>query len=285
MSYERGFAWRGGWRNELLTLNASARLASSAEGLRGTACLRAGDREYFSLGYVKGDIASLAPLGGEADERCERTIAWWRGWASHCRFVGQERDAVLRSVVTLKLLTFCLSGAVVAAATTSLPEAVGAGRNWDYRYCWLRDAGLAMSAFVGLGFHAEAKAYLDWLLHATRLTWPRLNVLYDIYGRTQLREHKLAHFGGYRHSRPVRIGNDAIDQLQLDVYGQVIVAADLVAGGGHRLDRTEQRMLRGFGDVVCKIWRKSDNGIWEIPIRGVNIPSRRSFAGWHWTGF
>ena len=265
MTHQRGFGWRGAWSNELLVLNTEARLTSTAKGLCGASRLRAGEREYFSLAYVKRDVASVAPLGRQADERCESTLAWWRDWASQCRFEGQERDAVLRSVVTLKLLTSCLSGALVAAATTSLPEALGAERNWDYRYCWMRDAGLAMSAFIGLGFHAEAKAYLDWLLHATRLTWPRLNVLYDIYGRTHLREYQLPHFSGFRHSRPVRIGNNAIDQVQLDAYGQVIMAADAFADGGHELDRTEQRMLRSFGEVVCKIWREPDNGIWEIP--------------------
>ncbi|WP_027574430.1 glycoside hydrolase family 15 protein [Bradyrhizobium sp. WSM1743] len=267
MSYRCGFGWRGDWANELIVLNTKAELVPSGTGLSGNMCLRTGERQHFSLAYVRGDVASVAPLGLEADERCEHTTTWWRNWTLQCSFDGRERDSVLRSAVTLKLLTSCLSGALIAAPTTSLPEAIGAKRNWDYRYCWMRDAGLAMNAFIGLGFHAEAEAYLNWLLHATRLTWPRLNLVYDTYGRTHLREQKLAHLSGYRHSQPVRIGNNAVDQLQLDAYGQVIVAADAFASGGQELDATEQRMLRGFGDVICKIWREPDNGIWEIADR------------------
>jgi GH15 family glucan-1,4-alpha-glucosidase len=264
-NYQSRLGWRWQWANELLLLNAHAQLTRSASGLQGRRLLHAGQREYFSLTYVKDDVASVAPLGTEAEERCARTLAWWRGWARQCRFAGRERDAVIRSAITLKLLNSCLSGALIAAATTSLPETLGGSRNWDYRYCWMRDAGLTMSAFIGLGFHGEGPAYLDWLLHATRLSWPRLNVLYDIYGRTQLREQQLDHLGGYRRSLPVRVGNNASDQLQLDAYGQVILAADVFAGAGHELDATEQRMLRGFGKTVCEIWREPDNGIWEIP--------------------
>jgi GH15 family glucan-1,4-alpha-glucosidase len=257
--------WCCDWGDELLLLNSGVRLTQHGASLRGTVRLAAGMREHLSLGYVGRDIGTIASLGAEADARCQRTIAWWQDWSKDCRFDGPEREIVLRSAIVLKLLTFCLSGAVVAAPTTSIPETLGGDRNWDYRYCWLRDAGLTMTAFVELGFHQEASTYLGWLLHATRLRRPRLNVLYDVYGRTNVNARKLDWLSGYRNSRPVRVGNDATTQFQLDVYGQVIAAAQSYAAAGYELDPIEAHMLAAFGKVVCKQWREPDNGIWEIP--------------------
>ncbi|MGY3622554.1 glycoside hydrolase family 15 protein [Bradyrhizobium sp. USDA 10063] len=200
-------------------LNSRVRLVECGSSLRGAVRLNAGRREHLSLAYVARDIGTIAPLGAEADRRCERTIAWWRNWSKTCQFDGLEKEVVLRSAITLKLLTFCLSGAVVAAATTSIPETIDGQRSVDYRYCWLRDAGLTMSAFLGLGFHHKDSMYLGWLLHATRLSRPDLSILYDVYGRTNLRQRTLTWLTGYYNSSPVRTGNDAIEQVQLDVYG------------------------------------------------------------------
>ena len=260
----RGKDWLCTWRDQLLLLRTDRPLEARGDGAGGRIRLLAGERLCFSLSHEKGDIAILLPLDGPASARVGATAAWWEGWAGACSCAGRHRDAVLRSALTLKLMTFALSGAVVAAPTTSLPEWIGGGRNWDYRYCWLRDAALTMRAFTSLGLSGEAGAFLRWLLHATALTRPRLGVMYDIFGRTGLTESELDHLGGYRGSRPVRIGNGACDQLQLDVYGGVIAAAAEYAGSGGTLQRDQRRLLAGFGRIVCGIWREPDHGIWEI---------------------
>jgi GH15 family glucan-1,4-alpha-glucosidase len=266
--------WCYRWSNEILVLASDVELERAADALHGVIRIRAGDRIHLSLGYVKGDIGVLSLLGPAADDRLARTLDWWRGWSGGCRYDGRYKKAVLRSAVTLKLLSFALSGAITAAPTTSLPEAIGADRNWDYRYCWLRDAGMTTQAFIELGFHDEAGAFLGWLLHATRLTWPELQVMYDVYGRGRPREKELAHFEGYRGSRPVRIGNRAGSQRQLDVYGEVIFAANAYVEGGGTLEPVERRMLAGFGQVVCQQWRQPDQSIWELRRRG----SQHSFS-------
>jgi GH15 family glucan-1,4-alpha-glucosidase len=260
----RRLGWFYGWRNELLHVQSEIDLTLDISALNGTFSVSSGQRRYFSLSYSQSEPAIIPLLREEADERLNRTTTWWRGWSHQIVYSGLHRDAVVRSAVTLKLLSFSLSGAIVAAPTTSLPEAIGSGRNWDYRYCWLRDAGLTMQALIGLGIKEDAGAFLDWLLHATRLTWPKLKIMYDIYGRTGLDERELPHLAGYRDSRPVRIGNGAHTQQQLDVYGEVILAAYTYAADGGVIDKAGARMLAGLGKVVHDIWREPDSGIWEV---------------------
>jgi GH15 family glucan-1,4-alpha-glucosidase len=259
--------WSCTWSDELFLLQAEAPLimvGGTTRAVVGRVRVAAGRKLRFSLCYAKGDIGVIAPLGEQADDRLRATLTWWDSWSGQCIYDGPHREHVIRSAITLKLMTFTLSGAVVAAPSTSLPEWIGAARNWDYRYCWVRDAALTMRAFTGLGFQSEAASFLHWLLHATRLTWPKLQIMYDVYGRTNLQERELDHLRGYRGSRPVRIGNGAHRQIQLDVYGGLIFAArDFVEKGG-RLQDDEARLLVGFGKTVCKQWRDPDSGIWEV---------------------
>jgi GH15 family glucan-1,4-alpha-glucosidase len=232
-----------------------------------TACtlvrIRGGDRKYLALTYSEDAPAVVPLLGDVARARIERSARWWREWAERCTYRGPYREAVVRSALALKLMAYAPSGAVVAAPTTSLPEHLGGVRNWDYRYCWLRDASLTLRALFALGYDEEAVAFMSWMLHATRLTWPRLQVLYDVFGEANLPERELSHLEGHAGSRPVRIGNDAHGQLQLDVYGEVIDAVFRFAERGGRLDRDTSRLLDELGHTVCKHWRDPDEGIWE----------------------
>jgi GH15 family glucan-1,4-alpha-glucosidase len=261
-----GCTWS--WGNELLTLKTDAPLSSasdtSATALDARVTIAAGTKYSFSLCYAKGDIGCSAPLGVASEQRLASTLEWWKQWARRCSYDGPYRSAVIRSALAVKLMTYSLSGGVIAAPTTSLPEALGGSRNWDYRYCWMRDAALTMRAFTDLGFKEEARAFFAWLLHTTRLTWPKLQVLYDVHGRTDVPEFELPNWEGYARSKPVRIGNGAAEQLQLDTYGGVLSAAlDYVRSGGE-VQADEAKLLAGFGRSVLKLWMEPDNGIWEI---------------------
>jgi len=225
--------------------------------------LAAGDVARFSLSHAEESPAVLPCLGDEASERIRISKDWWEQWAGQVSYNSRYRDAVVRSALTLKLLTYAPSGAIVAAATTSLPERIGGKLNWDYRYCWLRDASLTVRALIGLGCWAEAESFMNWALNATRLTQPELRILYTVYGENAPRERLLQHLRGYKDSRPVRIGNQAREQLQLDVYGEVLDAVSQMAFHGQGFDRTTQKMLTEIGKYVVKNWRRPDEGIWE----------------------
>jgi len=193
----------------------------------------------------------------------ERDEHGWRRWAEGLVAAPGHREVVVRSLITLQLLTYSPSGAPVAAPTTSLPEHIGGSRNWDYRYAWPRDASIGIAAFLGAGKEREAKAFLAWLLHASRLARPRLPALFTLDGRPGPRERDLAGWPGYAGSRPVRAGNGASDQHQLDGYGWVLDAAWLLTDAGHRLDGETWRAMRGFADRVASTWHLRDAGIWE----------------------
>jgi GH15 family glucan-1,4-alpha-glucosidase len=202
--------------------------------------------------------AAAAWAALSADERA------WRAWCDGIDEDLPHRDMVLRSLLTLRLLTYSPTGAPVAAPTTSLPEDPGGIRNWDYRYAWPRDASIGIGAFLGVGKDQEARRFMAWLLHATRLYRPRLPVLLTIHGRHPVSEREFSGWPGYADSRPVRRGNGAADQHQLDGYGWVLDAAWLLTNAGHRLYAETWRAMAGFADTVATHWREPDAGIWEV---------------------
>ncbi len=222
-----------------------------------------GQKLQFSLTYSEEAPAVLPPLGDSTEQGIKRSVEWWQQWAARASYDGPYREAVVRSALALKLLTYAPSGAILAASTTSLPERLGSNLNWDYRYCWLRDASLTIRALLGLGYREEAADFMEWMLIATRLTSPELRIMYTVFGETAPREHELPWLQGYNNSRPVRVGNGARHQLQLDVYGEVIDAAAQYAFHGGQFNRDMQKALLGFANYVIKNWDCPDEGIWE----------------------
>jgi GH15 family glucan-1,4-alpha-glucosidase len=203
------------------------------------------------------------PAREQVERRLEATIAYWRRWATQRSYDGPWRDAVIRSALALKLLFHASSGAIAAAASASLPEAIGGERNWDYRFCWVRDSAFTLDALLQLGCPSEAEAFFWWLLHASQLSHPRLQVLYRLDGGERASERTLE-LDGYRGSRPVRVGNDAAAQTQLDIYGDLLQTALIYTEAGGRLDRETGRRLGEIADLVCRLWRQPDSGIWEV---------------------
>jgi GH15 family glucan-1,4-alpha-glucosidase len=203
------------------------------------------------------------PAREACEGRIERTMRFWADWTGARAYDGRWREAVLRSALVLKLMIFAPSGATAAAPTTSLPEDIGGVRNWDYRFCWIRDSAFLIDALLELNCRAEAQALFWWFMQATALTEPRLNVLYRLDGGARAPE-KVLPLSGYRGSRPVRIGNAAVDQSQWDIYGDLLETAWLYARGDHRIDRDAGIVLGRIADLVCRIWREPDSGIWEV---------------------
>jgi GH15 family glucan-1,4-alpha-glucosidase len=248
--------------SRLLSLRGESPLTVRDGVARGRVLLRAGESTAFALTFDEGP-AVLTLLGPSAQGRIDESTAWWRGWLASACYDGPYRDAVARSALVIKLLSFAPSGAVVAAPTTSLPERIGGDLNWDYRFCWLRDASFTVRALLQLGFRDEVNAFCGWLLHTTRLTRPELRILYDVYGNLPKDEDIVEELAGHRGSRPVRIRNAAAEQLQLDCYGEVIDAVAQNASHGHHADRATASMLRDFGRFVTEHWHLPDQGIWE----------------------
>ncbi len=199
----------------------------------------------------------------DADSALARTEAWWREWSGRCTYDGPYRDEVLTSLIALKAMASETTGAVIAAPTTSLPEDLGGERNWDYRYCWLRDSVLALEALLAGGYTDEAVAFRDFLLRVATGDPTKIQIMYGIGGERRLTEFELPDLPGYEGSRPVRIGNAASEQFQLDVYGEV---AAVMFIGADLLDRIEPRLWprwRAAVEHVETIWREPDDGIWE----------------------
>jgi GH15 family glucan-1,4-alpha-glucosidase len=223
---------------------------------------RAGERATLALAAAWQEPLVL-PSRAAAEARLEKTAAFWRAWTTGRDCRGPWIDAVHRSALVLKLLIFAPSGASAAAPTTSLPEQIGGERNWDYRFCWIRDSNFIIYALLELGCYDEAKALFWWFMQATALTEPEVHVLYRLDGSVCISERELP-LSGYRDSHPVRVGNGAAGQMQLDVYGDLFETAWLYSEGHRPLDADTGVVLGRIADHVCKIWRQPDSGIWEV---------------------
>jgi GH15 family glucan-1,4-alpha-glucosidase len=205
-----------------------------------------------------------APSPLNPGEALEDTAKWWREWVANGSYDGRWRDQVIRSLITLKALTYAPTGGLVAAPTTSLPEQIGGVRNWDYRYCWLRDATYALYALTIGGYTDEARAWRDWLLRAAAGNPASLQTMYGVAGERRLTELELDWLPGFRDSKPVRIGNAAVRQFQLDVYGELIDALHLGRRRGIPVDKAAWAFERAVMTFLTKAWNEPDEGIWEV---------------------
>ena len=233
-------------------------------GLRtiGDFSVAAGHRVPFVLTHCASHKTPPKPIDAEVALR--RTKDFWTGWASKCSYQGPLSDQVLRSLITLKALTYAPTGGIVAAPTTSLPEHIGGVRNWDYRFCWLRDATLTLLALMNGGYYEEAEAWRDWLLRAVAGSPNQIQIMYGIAGERRLTEWEVSWLAGYEKSQPVRIGNRACDQLQLDVYGELMDALHQARVGGLPHVEAGWALELALLDHLEIIWREPDEGIWEI---------------------
>ena len=249
----------------LMTLRADwpTVVSDDRSGATARATMHAGDVFHVSLTWTEDAPAVLAPLGDWTRASIARTEAHWNAWSARTTYDGPYRDAVVRSAIVVRLLTYAPSGATIAAATTSLPETRGGKNNWDYRFCWLRDASFTVRGLLALGHPEEAEAFKEWLLHATRLSQPKLLVLYDVFGRSPPKEKTVPRLRGYQGAHPVQTGNGADGQVQLDSYGEVIDAVWRVTRAGIPLSRDACGVMEAFGRYVCVHWRDADAGIWE----------------------
>ncbi|KMO94429.1 glycoside hydrolase family 15 protein [Streptomyces roseus] len=224
--------------------------------------LTAGERVAFVLTWH----ASHEPRPEPVDpyEALRTSLADWRDWSAQCTYEGPYEEAVTRSLITLKALTYAPTGGIAAAATTSLPEEIGGVRNWDYRYCWLRDSTLTLGSLLETGFLEEARAWRAWLLRAIAGDPADLQIMYGIGGERRIPEFDLPWLRGYASSAPVRVGNAAVDQLQLDVYGEVLDSLYLARSNGLPGERHAWRIQLALLDFLERNWRRPDEGLWEV---------------------
>jgi GH15 family glucan-1,4-alpha-glucosidase len=247
---------------EAVTVDAEVAQHVVDDTIVAEARLSQGDSTTFALEW--------APVREQSDDAPDvrkllaRTTKWWQDWSGQCRYTGDYRDAVVRSLITLKALAYAPSGGIVAAATTSLPEQLGGVRNWDYRYCWLRDATFTLMALLEGGYESEAVAWRKWLLRALAGRPEQMQIMYGVEGERRLTETELDWLPGYADSRPVRIGNAASGQFQLDVYGELMDSLHQARAHGIPPDEDAWHVQQALMDFLEGHWRDRDDGIWEM---------------------
>ncbi|MGH7399829.1 MAG: glycoside hydrolase family 15 protein [Candidatus Rokuibacteriota bacterium] len=250
---------------DAVELHTAVALENRDMKTRALFAVREGESAAFTLSYHRSYKAPhFVP---DRSESLDRTIGWWQEWSKRCHFEAKHerwRDAVVRSLITLKLLTFEPTGGIVAAPTTSLPEAIGGTRNWDYRYCWLRDSALTLYALLNAGYREAAEDWRRWLLRAAAGHPEQLGIMYGIAGERWLPEHDVPWLPGYEGSRPVRVGNEAAEQMQLDVYGELVETLHAAREAELAPLPEAWRLQTALLDHLEKIWRKPDRGIWEV---------------------
>ncbi|WNG54156.1 glycoside hydrolase family 15 protein [Archangium gephyra] len=252
---------------DALWVTATRPLVAHDNALRAHWSMRAGDEAWVEAAWtpslVERGPAEMPDLTAMR-RRLEQTVAFWREWISHCAYEGEYSHVVRRSALVLKALTYAPSGAIVAAPTTSLPEEPGGVRNWDYRYTWLRDTTLTLISLMLLGYQEETLAFQRWLARTSAGRAEDVQIMYSIRGHRLLPEVELTHLEGHRGSRPVRAGNGAVKQLQLDVFGEILEGEWLFSKMGRRMSPRNWEFLRGLVDNVCERWRQPDQGLWEV---------------------
>jgi GH15 family glucan-1,4-alpha-glucosidase len=264
--HEHGVAFRS--KRLSLALESGVDLELTEDGARGEFTLRSGESATFVLEQIGPEAVPRQHSEDHTRALFEQTVQFWRRWLGSSRYTGRWREMVHRSALTLKMLTFEPSGAILAAATTSLPEQFGGERNWDYRYTWIRDAAFSLYGLLRLGFTAEAEAFMGWITERFRERERHkagpLQIMYGIDGRSNLEEVILDHLEGYRGSAPVRIGNGAADQLQLDIYGELIDSVYLYNKYGTPIYADAWDDLQRIVEWVCVNWDQADEGVWEV---------------------
>ena len=247
---------------EVIVLSSSVPLTIHRNTAAGQFTLKHGEKAGFILRHDSDK--PVIPVIYNSLNKLEKTSGYWARQVEGIELSGPWREPIVRSYLTLHLMVYSPTGAIVAAPTTSLPEEIGGERNWDYRYAWLRDASLTMKAFSLLGHKEEAIGFMNWLLDVCGKCGSKAQILYNIDSNDSLDEQVLAHFKGYRNSRPVRIGNGAYRQLQLDVFGEVLEAAHNYINMGVYVGRRDWGLLESFVNAACELWHQPDSGIWEV---------------------
>ena len=246
----------------LIVINGGAVLTHSDGTVRAEFTINRGETIPFVIMHCSSHEPAPLPISPGA--ALAQTESFWRGWIAQCTYQGPEVDAVERSLIVLKALTYAPTGGIVAAPTTSLPEEIGGERNWDYRYCWLRDATFTLLAFMNAGFQSEARAWRDWLLRSVAGKASQDQIMYGIAGERRLLEWEISWLPGYENSKPVRVGNAAATQLQLDVYGEVADAMHQARKGAQSVPEQSAAIERDWISHLEKIWMEPDEGIWEV---------------------